>query len=173
MLTKYFCMQFIITTGALVSPGPRQIRIRYELCEVAAGESLSKSAWSRPHEQRRVQLARSQKARRRHSFGEVNYHRKFRMHKIRSIAIRIIHPAIVLSLLLGVATGLASRSSSAQDCRECIVTEGWTCPVPSVTTGGCTCSASGCKKASSEGDWVCDYRTSSGCSCPPLEAFEN
>lgn len=95
------------------------------------------------------------------------------MHIIRLIARRTIHPAIVLSLLLGVATGLASRSISAQDCPECMATEGWTCPVPSVTVGGCTCSASGCKKASAEGDWVCNYQTSSGCSCPPLEACDN
>lgn len=53
------------------------------------------------------------------------------MHIIRLIARRTIHPAIVLSLLLGVATGLASRSISAQDCPECMATEGWTCPVPS------------------------------------------
>ena len=94
------------------------------------------------------------------------------MHMIKLIACRIIHPAIVLSLLLGVATGFASRSIFAQNCPDCIATEGWSCP-PSVSVGGCQCSASGCKKASAEGDWVCDYRTSSGCSCPPLEACEN
>ena len=39
--------------------------------------SIKGKPWWRRHEQRRAQLARSQKARRRHSSGEVNYHRRF------------------------------------------------------------------------------------------------
>ena len=80
----------------------------------------------------------------------------------KKIVNRMIHPAILLSILLGIAAGISIRPARAA---------GWSCPVPSVSVGSCGCSASGCKKASSAGDWVCDYAVSGGssCSCPPLE----
>lgn len=85
----------------------------------------------------------------------------------RTIQRRIFHPAILVCILLGVATGLSVNVRAD----EGIVMEaGWSCPNPTVNSGGCGCSASGCKKASAQGDWVCDYAVSGGqgCSCPPL-----
>lgn len=45
---------------------------------------------------------------------------------------------------------------------------GWSCPVSSITTGGNTCTSSGCiKKGGVDGYWVCKF---SGTDCPPIEA---
>lgn len=84
----------------------------------------------------------------------------------RTIKRRIFHPAILVCILLGVATGL---SVNVRADGEMVIEAGWSCPNPTVSNGGCSCSASGCKKASAQGDWVCDYAASGqGCSCPPL-----
>ena len=76
---------------------------------------------------------------------------------------RIVHPAILVSLVLGIAAGVSMTRVRAD--------EGWSCPVPEFTTGECTCRASGCRATGPEGGYVCNYTASggSGCSCPPLE----
>lgn len=90
----------------------------------------------------------------------------------RTIRRRVVHPAFLVCILLGVATGLSVNVRA--DIDPVLEGGGWSCPVPSVTTGGCSCNATGCKKKSQYGDWVCDYVVSGGqgCSCPPLEMCE-
>ena len=87
----------------------------------------------------------------------------------RTISRRVFHPAFLVCILLGVATGFSLNVRA-----DIIPFEeggGWDCPKPTVVVGGCNCNASGCKRASKYGDWVCDYAVSGGpgCSCPPLE----
>jgi hypothetical protein len=82
---------------------------------------------------------------------------------LKTIFRRIVHPAILISLLLGIGTGILIRPVHADE-------GGWTCAVSEVTVGNCTCRASGCKKYGGDGAWVCDYvRVSGTCGCPPLE----
>ena len=85
------------------------------------------------------------------------------------IAKRILHPAILASVLLGGLVGMNVGSVRAEE-------EGgkWYCPIESFTNGNCGCSNAGCKKTAPEGGYVCSFQVigGSGCSCPPLEACE-
>lgn len=85
------------------------------------------------------------------------------------VAKRILHPAVLISVLLGGIVGMNVRLVDAGG-------EGgkWVCPIESFTNGNCGCSTNGCKKTAPEGGYVCSFQVigGSGCSCPPLEACE-
>lgn len=80
---------------------------------------------------------------------------------------KVLHPAVLVSILLGGIVGVNLRTVQADE-------GGWSCPIASFTNGACGCSNNGCKKTAPEGGYVCSFQVigGSGCSCPPLEACE-
>lgn len=84
------------------------------------------------------------------------------------VAKRILHPAVLVSVLMGGIVGMNVGLVRAEE-------EGkWVCPIASFTNGNCGCSNNGCRKTAPEGGYVCSFQVigGSGCTCPPLETCE-
>lgn len=76
---------------------------------------------------------------------------------------KILHPAILVSVLLGVIAGLYAFPVHAA---------GWKCPAEEVVSGSCTWTAQGCLM-NEEGTYMCLFTPSgTGCQSPPTSPCE-